>query len=198
MAAIAWMAMTRRSCGSCCMSWTKPMPGPPKRLSASTRTLSKNSSDVSCAFMPIFSRLRPRLKPSVVVSTAISDVPLAPSLGSVLDHDHQVGELAVADEGLGAVDHPVIAVHHRAGLDRLQVRAGAGLGHGDGGYELAGAGLGDPLLLLLFVAVVQQVGNDDVVVQREGRARGDGAALLLDQDGVVEEVDAGAAVLLGH
>ena len=34
------------------------------------------------------------------------------------DHDHQVGELAVADEGLRAVDHPVIAVHHRAGLDR--------------------------------------------------------------------------------
>jgi hypothetical protein len=92
----------------------------------------------------------------------------------------------------------VIAVHHGAGPDRLQVGAGAGLGHGDGGYELARAGLGDPLLLLLFVAVVQEVGNDDVVVQREGRARGDGAALLLDQDGVVEEVDAGAAVLLRH
>ena len=94
--------------------------------------------------------------------------------------------------------HPVIAVHHRVGLDRLQVRAGAGLGHGDGGDQLARAGLGDPLLLLLLVAVVQQVGNDDVVVQREGRARGERAALLLDQDGAVEEVDAGAAVLLGH
>ncbi len=60
-----------------------PVP-PPSRWSAGTRTLSKNSSEVSCAFMPIFSRLRPRLKPGVVVSTAISEVPLAPSLGSVL------------------------------------------------------------------------------------------------------------------
>ena len=78
-------AMFRRSCGSCCMSWTKPLPSSgPIRLEVGTRTSLKKSSDVSCAFMPIFSRLRPRLKPSVPVSTAISDVPLAPSFGSVL------------------------------------------------------------------------------------------------------------------
>src|SRR5215813_2795613 len=114
------------------------------------------------------------------------------------DHDHQVGELAVADEGLGAVDHPVVAVHDGAGLDRLEVRAGAGLGHGDGGHKLAGTGLGDPLLLLLFAAVVQQVGHDNVVVQRKGRPGSERTSLLLDQDGAVKEVGAGAAVFLGH
>jgi hypothetical protein len=92
----------------------------------------------------------------------------------------------------------VIAVHHRVGLDRLQVRAGAGLGHGDGRDQLAGAGFRDPLLLLLFAAVVQQVGHDDVVVQREGRTGSERAALLLDQDGAVEKVGSGTAVLFRH
>ncbi len=50
-----------------------------------TRTSSKNSSDVSCASSPTLSRLRPRAKPSASsVSTTISEVPLAPALGSVL------------------------------------------------------------------------------------------------------------------
>jgi hypothetical protein len=64
---------------------------PPIRLSTGTRTLSKNSSLVSCDFRPTLSSLRPRRKPGVElrspsasVSTTISDVPLAPSALSVL------------------------------------------------------------------------------------------------------------------
>ena len=114
------------------------------------------------------------------------------------DHDHQVGELAVGDEGLGAVDDPLVAVHDGRRLDRLQVGARPRLGHGDGRDQFAGAGLRDPLLLLLLGAVVEQVGNHDVVVQREGRTRRQRAALLLDHDGAVEEIRAGAAIGLGH
>ena len=60
MATTAPIAMLRRSCGSCCMSWTKPSPSAsPSRFVAGTRTSSKNSSAVSWPFMPIFSSTRP-------------------------------------------------------------------------------------------------------------------------------------------
>src|SRR5664279_1362419 len=62
----------------------KPWPSSPTRLAVGTRTLSKNSSAVSCAFRPILSRLRPRSKPSAPRSTAISEKPMAPASGSVL------------------------------------------------------------------------------------------------------------------
>ena len=114
------------------------------------------------------------------------------------DHDHEIGELAVRDEGFGAVDDPMVAVHHGRGLDRLQVGARARLGHGDGRDQFAGAGLGNPLLLLLLGAVVEQVGDHDVVVQREGGTGGQRASLLLDHDGAVEEIGAHAAIGLRH
>ena len=53
-------------------------------LEGGTRTSSKNSSAVSCAFWPIFLRLRPRLKPGRSVSTSTSVTPLAPADVSVL------------------------------------------------------------------------------------------------------------------
>ena len=93
----------------------------------------------------------------------------------------------------------MIALAHGAGLDALQIAAGSGLGHGDGGDHLAGAELRQPAGLLLVVGLVQQIGRHDVVVQRETEAAvaaGDG---LLDHDGVVAEVGvASAAVLLRH
>jgi hypothetical protein len=78
---------------------------------AGSRRSSKNSSEVSWAFMPILSRLRPRLKPGRLVSTRTRDSALR-ALGRVGlgDHDHQVGVLAVGDEGLLAVEHEFVAV----------------------------------------------------------------------------------------
>ena len=52
--------------------------------------------------------------------------------------DHELGEQAVGDERLGAVDDVLVAVADRLGLDVLQIRAGAGLGHRDGADQLAG------------------------------------------------------------
>ena len=60
------------------------MAGPPSRFSAGTFTSLKNSSDVSCAFMPIFLRRWPFSKPGMPRSTSNRLVPLAPAAGSVL------------------------------------------------------------------------------------------------------------------
>ncbi len=49
------------------------------------------------------------------------------------DHDVHVGDAAVADEHLVAVDDPVAAVLARAGLDRAHVAAAARLGDRQGG-----------------------------------------------------------------
>ena len=83
------------------------------------------------------------------------------------------------------------------GLDALQVAAGAGLGHRDGGDQLAAAEPGQPALLLLLGGQVAQVRRDDVVVQPEPDAAGADPDHLLVEDGVVAEVlDPAAAVLL--
>ena len=53
------------------------------------------------------------------------------------------------------------------GAHGLQVRAGSGLRHGDGGDGLAGDHLRQPLKLLLFRPVVGDVVGDDVGLQRD-------------------------------
>ena len=45
------------------------------------------------------------------------------------EQDHVVGEVGVADEVLGAVDHVVVAVAHGAALHPAHVAAGVGLAH---------------------------------------------------------------------
>jgi len=80
----------------------------------------------------------------------------------------------------------------------LQVGAGAGLGHGDGADQLARGHLGQPALLLLFGAVVQDVGGDDARVQRAAKAGLTSRGLGQDQGSFVAEVATGTAVLFGH
>ena len=98
--------------------------------------------------------------------------PLRAALGCRLrDDDDQVGEDAVGDERLGAVQQPVVALVLRGGADALEVGAGAGLGHGDGGDDLAASrsraasGASAPRWR------AGQVRADDVVVQARARAR---------------------------
>ena len=61
----------------------------------------------------------------------------------------------------------MVAMLDRAGLDALQVAAGAGFGHRDRRDELTRAEFRQPALLLLLVGQAQQVRRDDVVVQTE-------------------------------
>ena len=83
---IELVATIIRSCGRSRISWTKPWPSSvPSSASAGSFASSKNSSDVSAQSMPSFFSFLPRRKPGVSsVSTTISEVPLAPLVGSVL------------------------------------------------------------------------------------------------------------------
>ena len=85
-------------------------------------------------------------------------------------HDHQVGVDPVGDEGLGAVEHPAVAVPDRGGADALQVAACGGFGHRDRADALAGRHRRQPAGLLLLGAQVDEVGDGDVVLQAEPRA----------------------------
>ena len=112
--------------------------------------------------------------------------------------DDEIGVLAVADEGLRAVQHIAVAVPDRARAHALQVGAGAGLGHGDGADQFAGGEPRQPAPLLLLGAVMQDVGRDDAGMERaaEGVEAGE-AERTIDRD-LVGEAAAGAAIFLRH
>lgn len=110
------------------------------------------------------------------------------------DDDDEIGDLAVRDEGLGAVDPIAVAVLQCRGADRLQVRSGARLAHGDRRDALARAELRQPSPSLFLGAVGEDIGQDDDVVQRQRETLDAVAADLLDQHDVMTEVTARAAI----
>src|SRR5712692_4870357 len=83
------------------------------------------------------------------------------------------------------------------GLHGGEVGARARLGHGDAEDQLAADRRRHVLSLLLLVAIAYDVGEADVGMQRSCQAVSPYARDLLDDDGVVEEVAAGAAVFDG-
>ncbi len=120
----------------------------------------------------------------------------AERLVGLAHHDDDVGVLAVGDEGLGPVDHVVVAVAHGARAHGLQVAARAGLGHRDGADELAGDHLGQPAALLLVGAAFVEVRRDDRRMQTAAEAAEHGARRFHEDHRVVAEVAAAAAVFL--
>ncbi len=118
-------------------------------------------------------------------------------VGLGADED-EVGGLAVRDEGLRAIDDIFVAVTLRRRLDVLQVRARARLGHRDRGDDLARADLRQPAALLFLGAIGGDVRRDDRVVQRDAEAVDALPLLLLDDDGLVAEIPARAAILFRH
>ena len=92
----------------------------------------------------------------------------------------------------------MVAVFLGAGLDALQVGAGARLGHGDGADQLAGGQLRQPLLFLLLRAVMQDVWRDDGIVQADAEAVDADMADRLDDGALMREGAARTAVLFGH
>ena len=138
-------AIDSRSCGRLSTRCAKPLPSSPSRLATGTCTSVKNSSAVSWACRPTLSRLRPRSKPSMPRSSTSRLMPVWRCVGSVFDRgDHEVGVDAVGDERLRAVDDVVVAVADRRRAHRREVGADAGLGHGDGGDQLARRDAGQP------------------------------------------------------
>ena len=142
------------------------------------------------------SSLRPRRKPST--SSGLDDEQ-GDALGpfgriGLGDDDDEIGDLAVGDEGLGAVDPIAVAVPQRGRPHRLQVGAGAGLAHRDRGDALAGDQLGQPLMLLPLGGVGADVGQDDRIVEAGGEAFGALADHLLGDHRIVPEIAAMAAI----
>ena len=130
---------------------------------------------------------------------------------------HEVGQGAVGDEDLAAVDDPLVAL-----LDGLRrhahgVGAGVGLGDAEAADVLAGAGLGQDFQFLLFRRVAAEVveaqrlaGADghgegvahagDRLIGQQGFnvAHGGSAVLLLEHDSVDTQVACLLEETLGH
>ncbi len=105
--------------------------------------------------------------------------------------------LAVGDERLRAVEHIAVAGLLRGGAHALEIGTGAGLAHRDGADQFAGGELRQPAALLVFGAVMQNVGRDDTGVQRRAKGVEARKAQLPVDHGLVREGAAGAAILFG-
>ena len=91
----------------------------------------------------------------------------------------------------------MIAVLAGGGLDALQVAAGAGLGHGDGGDHLAADHLGQIFGLLLRRTIGDEIIGDDIGLQGDaGRRTGIGQFFI--DDGIVPEIQTQPAILLRY
>ena len=108
----------------------------------------------------------------------------ADALGAVVaragEHDVDVAEPGVADEALGAVEHPGVAVALRARLERAGVRADVGLGEREGAERLARQQPGEDALLLLLAAGQQDRQRHELHVGGHQRDRARDLRELLD------------------
>ena len=126
-------------------------------LATGTRTSVNESSAVSLDHMPSFSSLRDTDHAGDVGRH--HDERHAAGAGVVRGAGQQaepVGLGAVGDVELGAVDDPLVPVAHGPGPDAGHVAAGVGLGHRNGGDDLAADGRRQVALLELGRAVAGQ------------------------------------------
>ena len=101
------------------------------------------------------------------------------------------------DEGLRAVEHPVVAVAARGGPQGRRVAAAPRLGQRPGGEPAPARGRRQVLSLLLLAAERQEVSGPEPVVRGDRqRGRPVDPGDLLDAEGISLRVHAGAAVLL--
>ena len=112
--------------------------------------------------------------------------------------DHQPGIAAVGDKGLLAVDDVVITVTPRRSAHGTQVAADTRLAHGDDADQLTTDHTWQPLLLLLFAAIGNDVRRDDFRVGGETHGGSVGPRQLFDHNRRVTEVASGATVFFGH
>src|SRR5262249_42671642 len=113
--------------------------------------------------------------------------------------EHVVGLLRIAGPDLLAVDHPVVAVEPRAGLERSEIAARAGLAVALTPLHLARERRGHEAALLLFAAELERRGHEQAGALVGAIARR-AAARVLPLDDPVDQriaVAACAAVLGG-
>ena len=149
----------------------KPSPGSPSVFATGTRTSVKRVSQ--CV---------PQPRPSCPITEHLAHELVARGVGRDDDHrrapvrlrvgigdehdDPEAGAVGARREPLVRVDHPLVAVAHRAAAQERRVGAGdLGLGHAEERARLAGDERPQPALLLLLGPV--QV--EDLAVARVGR-----------------------------
>ena len=191
-------AIDSRSCARLCDQLAEALRPPRRAGSRPGRATSlKNSSAVSCACRPIFSRLRPRSKPCMPRSTTSRLMPRV-ALRRVGLHggDDEVGVDAVRDERLRAVDD--VARRRRgspwsSSTARSEPVPGSVIAIAVISSPEADAG--QPALPLLVVAVARgsTAGRCRCAASARGRSRVRPARLhlLADHDVEAEVVDAG-------
>src|SRR5207248_10173029 len=107
-------------------------------------------------------------------------------------------DVRVSDPVLLAVQDVDVALAARGRLQRGHVRAGGGLGEAEAGDLLAARLRDEPALLLLLARVAEERERVQADVDGDERAeRGLAALDLLASERLADEVEAGAAVLLG-
>ena len=104
-----------------------PAPSSPSRAESGTRTPSKKSSAVSCARRPSLPSIFRALKPGESVGTRKHVMPARPLAARPREDERDPGPRAERDEDLRAVDHPLVAVTHRARHERRRIGARARL-----------------------------------------------------------------------
>ncbi len=115
-------------------------------------------------------------------------------------HRAHVGDRAVGDEDLGAVEHEVVAVADGGGADRGGVGPGLGLGARPRAHQAAVAQPGQPALLQLGAAVQPDRDAADHPVRAEAQAQAAVVAALgqrLVDQAAVHDRAAAATELLG-
>ena len=107
-----------------------------------------------------------------------------------------VGVLGLGRPDLLAVDHPLLAVEHRRGLERGEVRARVRLAEALAPADLPREDLRQEVLLLLFRTPLEQRRADERVAEEVGPERRPHPGELLGQHDVLHGGQALAAVLL--
>lgn len=154
--------MLSRSWGSWFIRQAKPPPSTPRQLVNGTSTSAKNNWGVRRMLADLV-----EVAPAFEAGSVGFDQDQAYALGArrrigLGDSDHQFGVLPVGDIGLGAADDIVAAVAQRGGTYALEVRSRAGLGHRDRSDRLARDHPGQPVAVVRFRAVVDDIFGDDV------------------------------------
>ncbi len=130
---------------------------------------SKNSSAVSCAWLPTFFSLRPRRKPGVVGIDQEQRDALGAEFGCGLGREQdQIGDDAVGDEDFRPVDAVAVAVALGMGANAGEIAAGIGFGQPDRGNGLALHHARQPGLPLPLGAEMGEEWRDDIGVHVPG------------------------------
>ena len=117
------------------------------------------------------------------------------ALGGARPDDGHIGDAAVGDPGLLAVEDPGIAVAARGGAHAGGIGSEIGLGQAEASDGLAALQGGEPLLLLLLAAVGEDGVHDERALHGDEAAHaGIDALEFLHDEAVLGIAHAGAAV----